>query len=603
MPKIDVYQSAFFKYLGSEMSYEALEELLTVAKAELDEPVNEEGIVKFELNDTNRPDLWSAAGLARQLNVFRGMEPPHYSFFSTPEEQQASGERRIVVDESVSQIRPYVAAFAVSGEPIGEAMLNDVIQTQEKLCWNYGRKRSSIAMGVYRSDLMEYPVHYRAVAPESRSFLPLGLEQELSLDRILTEHPKGQEFGHIVSGFDRYPLLEDANGDVLSFPPVINSGRIGAVEESDSELFIELTGTDMPSLLLACSIVACDLADAGFTVHPVAVEYPFDTPFGRTVVTPMYFQKPQQASVSYMGKLLGAEVSAEEAVEALRRMGIRAEQSDGGAQQAGGNGVRSSNGSDGAAADTTVAAYPPAYRNDFLHAVDLVEDVMIGHGMETFSPEAPSDFTVGRLTPEEQLGRSVRDIMVGLGYQEMLFTYLGSRREFVDRMYPESERQRALEQVVHIANPMSENYEYVRNSVIPHLLESESVSANAVYPHRIFEVGKTVVVDHSENYGSRTRNTLGLLIGSGDADFNQLNAHIAALLYYLVAPYELVEHADARFIDGRCAAVRINGQQIGIFGEVHPQVLENWGVEVPCAAAEFDLDRLLQARQGTASAE
>jgi phenylalanyl-tRNA synthetase beta chain len=150
---------------------------------------------------------------------------------------------------------------------------------------------------------------------------------------------------------------------------------------------------------------------------------------------------------------------------------------------------------------------------------------------------------------------------------------------------------------------MSENYEYVRNSVIPHLLESESVSANAVYPHRIFEVGKTVVVDHSENYGSRTRNTLGLLIGSGDADFNQLNAHIAALLYYLVAPYELAEHADARFIDGRCAAVRVNGQEIGIFGEVHPQVLENWGVEVPCAAAEFDLDRLLQAREGTASAE
>ena len=118
---------------------------------------------------------------------------------------------------------------------------------------------------------------------------------------------------------------------------------------------------------------------------------------------------------------------------------------------------------------------------------------MIGYGMGNFEPILPSDSTVGRLTDEEVFARKVKDIMIGLGFQEMMYNYLGSKREYIDNMNVDGSTY------IQIANPMSENYEFVRPSIIPSLLESESVSAHAVYPHSIFEVGKVVFLDETDN--------------------------------------------------------------------------------------------------------
>ncbi|TVR00410.1 MAG: phenylalanine--tRNA ligase subunit beta [Spirochaetaceae bacterium] len=569
MPKIELSQEALFSYLQARMDDVELEKLLTVAKAELDEPVNEEGIVKIELNDTNRPDLWSTAGLARQLRLHRGAPMPDYGFVSRPGEAVDTGTRRVIVDAGLQEVRPFIAAFAVTGTAIDEALLNDLIQTQEKLCWNYGRKRRSIAMGVYRSDLMKYPVRYVAADPDATRFVPLGLTEELSMRDMLSKHPKGQEFGHIVADAPVFPLLTDDRGDVLSFPPIINSARIGAVEVGDSNLFIEMTGTDMPSLLHACSIVACDLADAGYTILPVTIEYPYDTSLGREVVTPCYFQTPVSTTVPYIEKLLGRAIAGDELAVGLRRMGVTT-----------------------TITGTDVTIEPPPYRNDFLHPVDVVEDAMIGLGMESFPPEVPSDFTVGRLAPAELFGRRVKSILVGLGYQEMIFNYLGSRRDFIERVYPESAWDAQHAAHVQVANPMSENFEFVRASILPHLLIAESGSANAVYPHLVFEVGKVVRRDASDNYGSLTRNSLGMLGADAEAGFTLINSHISALFYYLGRDYTLRESGDARFIPGRCAEIVVDGKVAGWFGEVHPETLEKFGIQVPVCAGEIDLDTI-----------
>ena len=67
MPKIEVYRDSLLSCIGKTLSTDELAELLPVAKAELDDYDESEGIYKIELNDTNRPDLWSTAGLGRQL--------------------------------------------------------------------------------------------------------------------------------------------------------------------------------------------------------------------------------------------------------------------------------------------------------------------------------------------------------------------------------------------------------------------------------------------------------------------------------------------------------------------------------------------------------
>lgn len=564
MPKIEIYEEPFYRALGKKYGNEELIELLTAAKAELDEHLKDEGLLKIELNDTNRPDLWSMAGLARQLNIYLGEPITGYDFFSTKEELKDYSSRVVEVDAGLKSIRPYFAAFVARGRAIDEPQLKDLIQTQEKLCWNYGRRRSSISMGVYRADLIDFPIKYRAVDPDATSFVPLDMEKELSLRQILTEHPKGVEYGSIVADYSLFPFLEDNKGEVLSFPPIINSAHLGAVKVGDSEHLIEMTGTDMESLLHAASIVACDLADEGYEILPVKVIYPFDTPYGKEIVTPYYFQSDVTMDIDYAAKLLGEKLTVEDGVRFVLKMGSKVK-------------VKGS----------ALTVTPPPYRNDFLHPVDVVEEIMIGRGMDSFKPVWPEDFTVGRLSETEIYNRRIREIMVGLGYQEMIYNYLGSRRDFMERMNLNGE------DIIEIANPMTENYEIVRNSQLPNLLSSESVSANGVYPHRIFEIGKIAYKDSSENYGSVTQNTLSFLIADGEAGFNDANSHLSALFFYLTREYSLQEVEDPRFINGRVGGIICNGVKLGIIGEFHPAVLDNWGIQMPCVGAEIDIDLLM----------
>ncbi len=568
MPKIEVHETLFESLLTRSYSDEALEEIFPVAKAELDGHDSEESLYKIELNDTNRPDLWSAAGVARALNTYEKGAVPSYDFFSDEKTTQDSLGRRLIIDKSVEVVRPYSIGFAVRGKTVDETILEALIQSQEKLCNNFGRKRKSIAMGIYRSDLIAYPVHYRGADPDATSFVPLGADEEMSLNEIIEKHQKGQEYGHIVAGSPLYPFLHDDNGDVLSFPPVINSAHIGAVEAGDENLFLEFSGPGLDDLLLAASIVACDCADMGFTILPVTCSVPYDTPYGREITVPYYFQKPQTCEIPYLHKTLGDALSNEEILSALERMGVK-----------------------GSIDGSVITAVPPEYRNDFLHAADIVEDVMVGHGLASFAPILPSDFTAGRLTEAEELSRKVKDIIIGMGFQEMMYNYLGSRKEYIDNMHVSGD------EYIQIANPMSENYEFVRPSVIPSLLESESVSAHAVYPHQIFEVGKVAYLDESDNSGTVTKNHLGFLAAGPEAGFNDLNSYISTLLYFLNVEYVMKEVDDPRFIEGRCGILTSQGKEIGIFGEIHPQVLESWNITMPCITCELDIDQILIARE------
>jgi phenylalanyl-tRNA synthetase beta chain len=575
MPKIEVNENLFFSLLGRRYDAAGLEEIFPGAKAELDEWLPEqncpadERVIKIELNDTNRPDLWSTAGLARALRVRAGGARPAYPFFSREGSPRPAG-RKVIVEESVREARPYLAGFFVSGKAMTDAVLKDIIQTQEKVCWNFGRKRRTVSMGIYRTSIIKWPVRYKAVEPDSVRFVPLQGDRPMTLTEINKEHPKGKEYGHINAPYKLHPLLTDSTGAVLSYPPVINSNDLGAVKVGDTELFVELTGSDMASVALSANIVACDFADSGYTVEPVEVEYPYDTPFGRKVTFPYYFQKPVSVEVARVSKLLGVPLSVQAVREAAERMG---------------------SGTDSHGQYVTV--FPPEYRNDFLHPVDIVEDVMMGKGMEAFAPERPRDFTIGRLSQIELLTRKAKNILVGLGAQEMAYGYLGSGKDYVERMGISPDEASTAEAAVRISNPMSESFEYVRPSILPCLLNSESVSSRASYPHRIFEAGKVAFRNPVENYGVSTRQRLAFLVAHPAADYNEAASFAATLLYFLGKEYAIAEAEDPRFISGRQARIIYKGEPVGILGEIHPRVLEAWGVTMPCSGAEIDLEYLL----------
>jgi len=584
MPKIEVNEEVFYTLAGQPggwKSREEFEEALTCAKAELDEDSDKnlpaaERTLKIELNDTNRPDLWGTAGCARQLRVYKGGKIPEYPFFSRPGDLKKAA-RKVKVEASVKGVRPYLAGFVASGKKVTDPMLRDMIQTQEKLAWNFGRKRRSMSMGIYRISLIKWPIIYKGADPDSVSFVPLQWDSPLTLREILKQHPKGREYAFIQEHEPIHPLLTDSEGTILSYPPIINSSDLGAVQVGDSDIFVELTGTDIASLTLAASIVACDLADNGFTIEPVEIEYEFDIPFGKTgrnTVTPYYFQEPVFCSLSRIERFLGEKLTADECMQALERMGVKAE--------------KTKSAERGQASEQEgVRAWPPEYRNDFLHAADVAEDVMIGRSLGAFKPQRPSDSTIGRLLPITLFSRQVKELLIGMGYQEMIYNYLGSRKDLVENMRGDAGK------IVRISNPMTENYEYVRDSVLASLFSSESVSGRSVYPHKIFEIGKIAYLNETENYKSSTRQYAGFLHAGTDANFNTAAGELQTLFYYLSCEYDVEESSDPRFIPGRAAAILHKGKAIGVFGEIHPEVLENWGITVPCTAGEIDLDALI----------
>ena len=587
MPKIEVNEKLFFNLLGKKYDYDTLEKKLTFGKAELDEKPDmsqsaDERVIKIELNDTNRPDLWSTGGVSRQLRLHEGAKRSDYSkFLSRKGDIKDFGDRIITVDKDLKDIRPYMVSFVISGKAIDDPMLKDIIQTQEKLCWNFGRKRKSISMGVYRMSQIKWPCHYKAVDPDKTSFVPLQCEQPMTCRQILTEHPKGKDFGWILEGLKKFPLLTDDKDEVLSMAPIINSATLGAVQVGDKDLMVELTGTEMENLVLAANIVACDFYDAGYEILPVKVVHPYDTGLGKEIVVPFYFQQPTKATLAAINKKLGCDLTKKEVLDALSRMDNDVTAKDIPVTDATKKYCKANN------SDVEFVLNPPPYRNDFLHEVDIIEDVMIGVGLDNFTPQRPNDFTVGKLSDVTIFSRKAKEIMVGLGYQEMIFNYLGSKRDYIDRMNVSADN------VIEISNPMSENYQFVRPSIISSLLRAESAAGQAVFPHKIFEIGKVAFLDPKENTGTKTIQSLGFMTAVNNANFNDLASEVSSLLYLLDHKYDVKEVSDPRFIPGRQAAIMVNGKQVGVFGEVHPQVLENWSINVPCVAGEINIEELM----------
>ena len=590
MPKIEVNEKLFFNLLGTKYDYDTFEKKLTFGKAELDEKPDmtqseDERVIKIELNDTNRPDLWSAGGVARCLRLherINGAKRSDYSsFMSKPGSVKDTGNRTITVDAELAKIRPYMVSFVISGKPIDEPMLKDIIQTQEKLCWNFGRKRKSISMGVYRMSKIQWPCHYKAVDPDNTSFVPLACDKPMTCRQILTDHPKGKDFGWIIADLPKFPLLTDDKGEVLSMAPVINSATLGAVQVGDKDLMVELTGDNIENLVLSANIVACDFFDAGYEILPVKVVHPYDTGMGKEIIAPFYFQTTTKASLSAINKKLGCDLTKEQVLDALDRMDNDVTAKDFAATSETEKYLKANK------SDVEFELSPAPYRNDFLHEVDIIEDVMIGVGLDNFKPVKPDEFTIGKLSPVTIFSRKTKEIMVGLGYQEMIFNYLGSKRDYIEKMNIPADN------VIEILNPMSENYQFVRPSIIASLLRAESAAANAIFPHKVFEIGKVAFLDPSENTGTKTIQSLGFLTASNNANFNDLASEVSTVFYYLDHKYEVKEANDPRFIQGRQAAVIVNGKQVGIFGEVHPQVLENWAITVPCAAGEINLEDLM----------
>jgi len=567
MPTISIFKQDFESLLSDRqgaqnMSLDELEEWLALVKGELKGHNADTGELRIELQDSNRPDLWCCEGIARQIRIKRQGHATPYAFLSKKTKQPP----RLMVAPELKAVRPYVAACTAKGYRVTEQGLAQLIQTQEKLADIFGHKRKTVSIGLYQLQKIQFPVRYELAVPDEARFTPLGMETVMTLSEILLVHPKGLEFGHILAGHSRLPLLRDATQQPLSFPPIINSREIGEVRVGDDELFVEVTGTDLSMVVLTLNIFAVNLADRGAKIEPVEIHYPYETPLGKRVVTPRDLGKPRPIQVETIERMLGQKLGTKTVKQALETYGY-----------------------DVSAGKGTVKAKLPPYRQDLMHAMDVVEDVAISVGYASFSPEMPAQFTVGGLSRIEQVSDRARELMVGLGFQEIISNILGSPDQYRTAMrLAETEWGKMVE----VSNVMSLNFSCLRQWMVPSLLRVEAASSRAFYPHRLFEAGDVAIPDPAHELGSRTETVLGAVIAHAEAHFSEIHSCLDVLLYHLGKDYSLEPVNHPSFLEGRAGRIVVSGTAIGIIGELHPEVLERWQIGVPVVAFEVNLSQL-----------
>ena len=568
MPTISIFKDDFDSLLAAgtrtkrPLPIERLDDWLMLVKGELKEHVAETGELRIELQDSNRPDLWCCEGIARQIRIKQEGRLKPYTFFSK------KPTRRVIVAPGMERVRPYVAACTAKGYRVTSEGLAQLIQTQEKLADIYGHKRKTVSIGLYQLQRIQFPVTYELVTPDATRFTPLGMETVMTLSEILMVHPKGLEHGHILAGHERMPILRDAAQQVLSFPPIINSREIGEVQPGDEQLFVEVTGTDLSMVVLTLNIFAANLADRGAAIEPIEVMYPKKTALGKRVVTPQDLGQSRSIPIKTIEQALGQKLGTQAVKQALQVYGYEVTGGDG-----------------------SVRAKLPPYRQDLMHAMDVVEDVAISRGYVEFSPVMPSEFTVGGLSKVEQSSDRARNFMVGMGFQEIISNILGAPEQYRDWMRLAGT---PWGETVQVDNVMSLSFSCLRQWMLPSLLRVEAASSRAFYPHRLFESGDVAIPDSNHDLGSRTETVLGAMIAHATAHFSEIHSCLDMLFYHFGKDYCLEPVAHPSFLEGRAGKILVDGDALGVIGEVHPEVLERWQIGVPVVAFDVNLSRLLE---------
>ncbi len=559
MVSVTVKKSYLLQLVGKRISDAQLSDSLFQVKAGCDDVSIED--LSLEVTG-DRPDLLSAEGVARALKGHLGIEK------GLPKLKMQKSTLKIICEPAALAVRPFIVGAVIENAHLTEDDVADLFQMQEKLDLTHGRKRKKISIGLYDMTPLQPPYYFKALDPDSTRFQPLKSDSKMSLRQILEKHDKGTAYAHLINQHKKYPCLVDSKGEILSLVPIIN-GVSTAVTAKSKTIFIDHTGSDLQAMNASLNILCQHFADRGAVVKSVEVVYP-----NKKRVTPDSTPISLKLSISDTNRLLGLSLSATQMSACLSKQRI----------------------SSTVSSKDSLLCQIPAYRADFLHPVDLVEEVAMGYGYNSFQPLAPQTFTKGSLLEKTRLQDSLQDLMLGHGFQQIA-THITTNPAKFEKS---GDDPSAIKELVRITNPVSEEYSVLRSFLLPGMLEVLSKNTHASYPQKLFEIGEVVVKDNKEETNARTELHLCAVIANADANFSEISSVLATTMSKLKRSFKL-EKLDAenkKFLEGRGAnAIEFGGEQGkenkrvvgGQVGELHPRILEHWHLEVPVVVFELML--------------
>lgn len=509
------------------------------------EQINENEI-EIEINP-NRPDLLSYHGFKRSFLSFLGRKIGLKQYkLNKPEKNY-----EVIIESSVKEVRPYTACAIIKKLKLDNEKIKELIDIQEKLHFTVGRKRKKLAIGIYPLEKIKLPITYTALEPDKIKFIPLEANKEMSGLEILQRHQAGRDYAHLLAGKSKFPVFIDADKNVLSMPPIINSQLAGKITEETKDVFVECSGFDAWILEKCLSILITTMADMGGEIYQMKV--------GSKIIPNLTAEK-KKISLDNANKLLGLNLKEKQLKELLGKMGHNYSSSE--------------------------AEISP-WRLDILHEVDLIEDIAIAYGYENFIPEIPQISTIGHENSREIIKKKISEILSGLNLLEISNYHLTNKKDQFEKMgIPKKQEKNFIE-----VEESKTEYNILRKDLTHYLLKIFSENIDSGYPQKIFEIGKFFELNSGQIIEKETLST-ALVPGN----FTELKQILLYLSNMAGISFELkeTENFPQHFIEGRVAEIILHNEKIGYLGEIHPKILKNWKIKMPVALFEIDLEKVFE---------
>ena len=574
------------KELGISDNHEEI--LVLPAEAPVGKPLIEYlGDVIFDLDITpNRPDCLSVIGIAREVAALTGQNLPLREI--EYEEEPLSVDQQISVEIIAPDLCPRYCASLITGVKIAESP-----QWMQQRLLACGMRPISNVVDITNYVMLEHgqPLHafdYQQIrgkkiivrrAASNEMLVTLdGVERRLSEDMLVIADEEGAvALAGIMGGAESEVIPQTASIllEAASFNPasIHYTGRIlrlpsEACMRFERGISPELT---LPALKRATQLII-QLA-GGRAAKGVIDAYP-----GKQERTPILL------STSQVARHLGVEFSLDQIVRALVSLGFECRTAS--------------------ASEVWVTA--PYWRSDIHQAVDLIEEVarIIGYDkipMTMLSQPLP------RQNPEPilSLNQKMRDGLVGHGFQEVI-TYSLTSLEMLNKLLLEVHTLEPMP--LRMANPMTVDQEYLRPNLRANLLAA--LSANRKHEEggiRLFELGRVYLPRHNDLpdepemlCGILSRPRLEKSWQGGDEliDFYTAKGVVESLLNQLGVSASFEEGKDESLHPSKQASIVIADGKLGVFGELHPKVVEAFEISGAVYLFEINLTSLLPHTTG-----
>jgi phenylalanyl-tRNA synthetase beta chain len=498
----------------------------------------------------NRPDFSTFYGIARALNGLLGKEIgiPKFEIFE-------NSKNLINVDSSVLEIRPFIVGTVAKGHQLNNKTIKQIVSMQEDLHNGLGRKRSKASIGFHNLDNMDFPLEYTTA--ENLRFIPLDNSSELTLTEILSNTEPGKKFGKLLAE-SRYPILKDSKGNVISFPPIINSEGT-RIRDGVNNLFVEVTGIDKKAVYNVLDNIVATLADIGFKLETVIVQQGNT----RDSFTANLNTSLPSIKTDYINKALGLSLSNEDIINCLRKSRLDATVIDSG----------------------TINCVIPNYRIDIFGPIDIVEEVAIGYGLYNMEPSLPEFRFYGNKSRQNYFLDKIRQAMIGMGLIENINFILSNKDIHFKKMNLDKPN------FFTVNNSKSDEHDILRQSLLPSLLFSLSKNIHEEYPQKLFEIGP-IFKPEKENFEKWNLCCVNAFNG---VTFSEIKAVLQTLMEICFnVKFETKPSENLSFVRGRSADIIYKGGVIGQIGEISPLLIDSFKIKMPVAAFELDLTELLR---------